>query len=252
MLAALVAAADEASAAILALRGRAPARRKADRSPVTAADEEAERILLAHLARLAPEIPAIAEESAAAGGPPARPGCRFWLVDPLDGTKEFLSGGGEFTVNIALIEHGLPTLAVVAAPALGLLYAGDGACALRRRGAGAMEPVRARRRPAGGAVAVASRSHRDRATEAFLERERVAVWQARASSLKFCLLAEGAADLYPRFTRTMEWDTAAGHGVLAAAGGSVATMAGAPLAYGKPGFENPAFVARGLNGPSGG
>ncbi len=251
MLAALVAAADEASAAILALRGRAAARRKADRSPVTLADEEAERILLAHLARLAPEIPAIAEESAAAAMP-ARPGRRFWLVDPLDGTKEFLAGGGEFTVNIALIEHGRPTLAVVAAPALGLLYAGDGACALRRRGAGALEPVRARRRPVGGAVAVASRSHRDGATEAFLARERVAAWQARASSLKFCLLAEGAADLYPRFTRTMEWDTAAGHGVLAAAGGSVATMDGARLAYGKPGFENPAFVARGLDGPPGG
>lgn len=248
MLAALIAAADEAAAAIVALRGRAPARRKADRSPVTEADEEAERILIAHLVRLDASIPIVAEESAAAGRLPARPGRRFWLVDPLDGTREFLGEGGEFTVNVALIEDGRPTLSVVAAPAKGLLYAGDGARALRRRRGGTLEPVRARAVPAAGALALASRSHRDRATETFLEGERVASWQARASSLKFCLLAEGAADLYPRFTRTMEWDTAAGHGVLLAAGGRVTTLDGAALAYGKAGFENPAFVARGLDG----
>ena len=246
LLPALIAAADEAGASVMALYGKAGARLKDDRSPVTEADETAEAIILERLADLTPGVPVVAEESVSRGGGPDRAGERFWLVDPLDGTKEFLSGNGEFTVNIALVEHGAPTLAVVSAPARGLLYAAEGPRAWRRRGAqGALRAIRARARPAGGLTAAVSRSHPDAGTETFLAGLDIARRRTGGSSLKFCLIAEGGADVYPRFGRTMEWDTAAGHGVLAAAGGAVRTPGGAALAYGKPGFENPAFVAWG-------
>jgi len=220
---------------------------KADGSPVTEADQAAERVILAGLHDLGLALPVVAEEAAAAGDVPAIGGGPFVLVDPLDGTREFLSRNGEFTVNIAVIEDERPTLGLVHAPALGETYgglAGDGAW--RRRGDRSSEAIRARACPAEGAVVVASRAHGDPAKiEAFLTDRRVAGRKTIGSSLKFCLLAAGEADLYPRFGRTMEWDTAAGHAVLAAAGGRVETVDGAPLTYGKPGFENPEFVAWG-------
>ena len=247
LMTALIAATDEAGAIIMALYGKADAREKDDRSPVTEADEAAERAILGHLARLAPEIPVVAEEQSSQGLAPTSVGERFWLVDPLDGTKEFLSKNGEFTVNIGLIDGGVPTLAVVGAPAMGLLYASDGQQAYRRMDGGELEPIRARTQPDEGVTAAVSRSHRDSETDAFLKGLTVAGERVGGSSLKFCLVAAGEADVYPRFGRTMEWDIAAGHGVLRAAGGSVRTVDGSEMTYGKPGFENPSFIAWGKN-----
>src|SRR4051794_3835712 len=218
---------------------------KDDASPVTLADHRAEALIVEALQALAPDIPIVAEESVAAGNVP-KIGERFWLVDPLDGTKEFIKRNGEFTVNIALIENGSPVLGVVCAPALGALYAGAAAGPAYLRDSAGTRALRCRTVPAEGLTVVASASHGDPgALDEFLKGRRVAARRAIGSSLKLCLVAAGEADLYPRFGRTMEWDIAAGHGVLAAAGGSVADVAGAPLRYGKPGFENPAFVARG-------
>lgn len=218
---------------------------KADSSPVTAADEAGEEVIVAALRRLTPDIPIVAEESAARGElPKACP--MFWLVDPLDGTKEFISKNGEFTVNIGLVEHGEPVMGVVLAPARGLGWwgcAGEGAH--RRDEHGKVAPIAVRARPAAGAVAVASRSHRDVATDNWLEQQGITETVSAGSSLKFCLVAEGRADAYPRFGPTMEWDTAAGHAVLRAAGGSVHAVSGEPLTYGKPAFRNPGFIAVG-------
>jgi len=232
----------------------AEARTKADQSPVTAADEEAEALILSRLAALAPEIPVVAEEEMAAGRLP-KVGTRFFLVDPLDGTKEFLKGNGEFTVNIALIENQRPQCGVVLAPAKARAFIGDGANGAFELAApedlpldaSQAEPIRARKAPKDGLVVIASRTHRDTKTDEYLAAYRVANLVAAGSSLKFCLVATGEADLYPRHGRTMEWDTAAGQAVLEAAGGSVKTLAGAPLLYGKiqEGFANPYFVARG-------
>ena len=246
-------------------------RGKADASPVTEADTRAERVILEGLGECAPGIPVVAEESAAAGEIPDVGGGPFFLVDPLDGTREFIGRNGEFTVNVALIEDGAPTVGVVHLPALDETFwtAGDGV-AWRARGGGraggtgiagtaaggaggdagigapgAAERI-ACRRPGDALVAIASRSHRSPETDAWLRRFDVAEIASAGSSLKFCRIAEGAADLYPRLGRTMEWDVAAGHAILSAAGGSVETMDGAPLTYGKPGFDNPRFVARGL------
>jgi 3'(2'), 5'-bisphosphate nucleotidase len=169
----------------------------------------------------------------------------FWLVDPLDGTKEFISRNGEFTVNIALVEGRDPVLGVVLAPARGKVWWGAVGHGAMMRDAAGERPIAVRKRPAEGAVAVASRSHSDAATEAFLDEQRVAERISAGSSLKFCLVAEGRADLYPRFGPTMEWDTAAGNAVLAAAGGKVTTTDGAPFRYRKPGFRNPEFIASG-------
>ncbi len=220
-------------------------RRKADASPVTDADEAAERIILAGLARLDPETPVVAEESVAAGRVPEVAGRAFWLVDPLDGTKEFIGRNGEFTVNIARIEDGRPVLGVVYAPAIGVSYLAHDGRAFRIRDGGAPESIHARPAPAAGLVAVVSRSHRSPETDAFLADFAIAEERSAGSSLKFCLVAAGEADLYPRLGRTMEWDTAAGHAVVAAAGGSVRRLDGSDLVYGKPGFENPHFVVRG-------
>ncbi len=228
-------------------------RGKADASPVTEADERAERVILAGLAALTPDLPVVAEEAVAAGRIPALPGPggRFWLVDPLDGTREFVGRNGEFTVNIALVEAGEPLLGVVFAPAVGggRLFAGDRSAGAWVDDAAGRRAIRCRRAPAEGLTVVASRSHGDaQALERYLAGRKVASLTQAGSSLKLCVLAEGRADLYPRFGRTMEWDIAAGHAVLAAAGGSVRALDGTPLRYGKPGFENPHFVAQGLDG----
>jgi 3'(2'), 5'-bisphosphate nucleotidase len=221
-------------------------RGKPDASPVTDADEAAEALIVPVLQRLTPGVPVVAEEAAAAGYCPEVAG-RFWLVDPLDGTKEFVQRNGEFTVNVALVEHGVPVLGVVLAPALGRLFAGvQGQGAFQGEGEGARRPIRCRRAPAEGITVVASRSHGDaHALAAFLHGCRVASTRLTGSSLKLCLLAAGEADLYPRLGPTMEWDVAAGHAVLLAAGGAVVDLAGRPLRYGKAGFRNPPFVACG-------
>ncbi len=224
-------------------------RGKDDASPVTEADERAERLILPALAALTPGVPIVAEEEVAAGRVP-QVGERFWLVDPLDGTKEFISRNGEFTVNIALIEHGAPVLGVVFAPALGArgrLFAGAvGHGAWVEDDAG-RRAIRCRAVPPEGLTVVASRSHGDAAAlDAFLAGRKVASLANAGSSLKLCLVAAGEADLYPRLGRTMEWDIAAGHAVLRAAGGEVTRLDdGTPLRYGKAGFENPHFVAGG-------
>ena len=221
-------------------------RDKADKSPVTAADESAERLILQRLARLTPALPVLAEESFAAGKVPDIGSVPFWAVDPLDGTKEFVSRNGEFTVNIALVVNGAPLIGVVHAPARRRLYvaAGPGNVTAEIDG-GPPHAIAARTFDPDGLVVVASRSHRDAATDAYLDTLRVSSLTSAGSSLKFCVIADGEADIYPRFGPTMEWDTAAGHAVLAAAGGSVKTVEGKPLAYGKPGFRNPGFIARG-------
>jgi 3'(2'), 5'-bisphosphate nucleotidase len=218
-------------------------RGKADASPVTEADVRAEKLILDGLRRLTPQLPVVAEEEVAAGHVPSV-GSLFWLVDPLDGTKEFISRNGEFTVNIALVEEGVPTLGVVLAPALRRLYAGGlGLGAFMEDEAG-RRAIRCRPVPAEGLTVVASRSHGDAAAlDAFLNARKVASLKNAGSSLKLCLVAAGEADLYPRLGRTMEWDIAAGHAVLLAAGGSVADLRAMPLRYGKPGFDNPHFVA---------
>ena len=222
------------------------ARLKKDRTPVTAADEAAEAIILPALQALAPEIPCVAEEAVAHGGvPQIDTQAPFFLIDPLDGTREFLHGSGEFTVNIALIEKRRPVLGVVHLPALGTTYAGGPGGASFAVGE-ARQPIEARPKPADGVIVLASRSHNEGDDlDRYLAGIHVAERIAAGSSLKFCRIAEGLADLYPRFGRTMEWDTAAGHAVLAAAGGHVVTIAGEPLSYGKPGFANPNFIARG-------
>lgn len=230
--------------------------RKADASAVTLADTRAEAVILEGLARLAPRIPVVAEEQVAAGHCPAACGC-FFLVDPLDGTREFVSRNGEFTVNIALIEHGEPVLGVVYAPVLGVLYGGargDGAHKRALQSDGMLGPaqaIRARGVNLAHPSAIASRSHRDAATEAWLSARGITDFETAGSSLKFGLLAEGRADIYPRFGRTMEWDTAAGDAVLRAAGGGVVTLDGQPLLYGKDApdddapYANPFFIAFG-------
>ena len=222
-------------------------RGKADASPVTLADEQAEALILAGLARLDPHTPVVAEEAVAAGRVPVV-GERFWLVDPLDGTREFIGRNGEFTVNIALIERGEPVLGVVFAPALGRLFAGArGQGAVEIDAQGRSRSIRCRAVPSEGLTVLASRSHGDAAQlDAWLATQRVAAVKSAGSSLKLCLLATGEADAYPRFGRTMEWDIAAGHAVLSAAGGEVRKLDASLLRYAKPGFENPNFVARGL------
>ncbi len=246
----VVAIVRAASAVVASVYGRDFAvHAKADASPVTEADERAEALIVPALRALAPGVPVVAEEMAARGEMDAIDGgaaARFWLVDPLDGTKEFIARNGEFTVNVALVEQGAPVLGVVAAPALGRVYAGVAGQGAWVEDDAGRRAIAVRAPPDEGATVVASRSHADvAALEAFLVGKRVARRVDAGSSLKLCLLAAGQADLYPRLGRTMEWDIAAGHAVLAAAGGSVCTLDGQPLRYGKPGFENPHFVARG-------
>jgi len=219
---------------------------KTDASPVTEADLCAERLILAGLQRITPDIPVISEEAAASGVLPALQGRRFWLVDPLDGTKEFVRRNGEFTVNIALIVDGQPLVGVLYAPAQDRLFLGSPGLALAEEGGQPARPVRCRAAPSGGLVVLSSRSHRDpERFAAFLQSMPVAETRHSGSSLKFALIAAGEADLYPRCGRTMEWDTAAGHAILLAAGGIVTDLERQPLIYGKPGYENPPFLAWG-------
>jgi 3'(2'), 5'-bisphosphate nucleotidase len=241
---AILAIALEAGDEILRIcRGPLDARSKSDGTPVTEADLAADRVIVGALVHLAPDILIVSEESA----PDIRPGTnQFWLVDPLDGTRELIAGRGEYTVNIALIRGGAPVLGVVHAPTLGQTYFASGlGRAFFIEGESAAQAISVRQPKPGALVALASRSHRDAVTDAYLREHGVTETRAIGSSIKFCLLAKGDADLYPRFGRTMEWDTAAGHAVLAAAGGSVKTLDGADLRYRKPGLENPAFVASG-------
>lgn len=228
-------------------------RRKADSSPVCEADERAEAFILAQLHRLAPDLPVLAEEAAARGEIPALDG-RFILVDPVDGTKEFLNRNGEFTVNIALVDHGIPIAGAIFAPALDKLwFAGDQAFAATIAtgadidGCETLHRIESRAADRAGLTVMASRSHVDAETEAFLARLPVADRRSAGSSLKFCALAEGVADLYPRFGPTMEWDTAAGHAILRAAGGVVLAEGGEDLRYGKSDqqFRNGGFTAWG-------
>ncbi len=234
--------------------------RKDDSSPVTEADEKAEALILKRLAQSEPDLPVIAEESVAAGRMPEH-GSRFGLVDPLDGTKEFINKNGQFTVNIAIIEQGRPIMGAVYAPAIGRLFVADGPSAAWQAdvtpsdelpSADARRPLSIRSAPEAGLTAIASRSHRSPETDAFLQRFRVADIVSAGSSLKFCLLAAGEADLYPRLGRTMEWDTAAGQAVAEAAGARVLTEDGAPLLYGKRerGYDNPHFIVYGDVAPA--
>jgi len=231
--------------------GRIDVTHKADTSPQTEADLRAEAVILAALEEAWPDIPVVAEESVEAGRVPAKLDDRFFLVDPLDGTKEFINRNGEFTVNIALVEDGVPIAGVVYAPAVGRLFLGGrtgGAREERVDPDGTVrdgKPIHTRPVPADGLTVVASRSHRGDTLDDYLKDLPVADLKPAGSSLKFCVVAAGEADLYPRFGPTMEWDTAAGHAVLLAADGAVTDTEGRPLTYGKPEFRNPFFIARG-------
>lgn len=236
----------------------APSRQKADKSPVTDADEAAEHLILEGLARLAPGVPVVSEEAAAAGYIPDVE-ASFFLVDPLDGTKEFIARNGEFTVNIALIDHGVPVLGAVYAPAFARLFTGasrgahewhwPAAEAAADLTLGAARSIAARAAHS-SPIGLWSRSHGQYREEEYRNHYDIGVARIVGSSLKFCIIAAGEADIYPRHGTTMEWDTAAGQAVLEAAGGSVRDLFGKRLAYGKAGdkYANPSFVARGLKG----
>ncbi|TCD14048.1 3'(2'),5'-bisphosphate nucleotidase CysQ [Oricola cellulosilytica] len=218
---------------------------KEDASPVTEADLSVDRILVSALGERFPAIPVITEERistqvAASGDGP------FFLVDPIDGTKEFILGTGEFTINIALIENRTPTAGIVYAPAVDRLFVGQiGSGARELSRTGRRRDIRVRQ-CSGSMTAIASRSHLTPETKAFISANKIEHCVNAGSSLKFCLVAAGEADIYPRLGPTMEWDTAAGHAVLAASGGQVLTCEGAPLSYGKPEFRNPFFIASSL------
>ncbi len=223
---------------------------KADGSPVTIADQEAEKVIEAALKNILPDVPMVGEESVADGAIPDLTGAEyFWLVDPLDGTKEFISGSGDYTVNIALIHKDRPVLGVVYAPAKGELYAGCGAgTAIRWLEENDHEkPIHVRKAPKEGLTIVASRSHGSgEKMDKFLEGYKVSKLIKRGSSLKICAVAAGKADMYPRFGPTCEWDTAAGHAVLLSAGGDITQADGSPFTYGHADrkFLNPEFIAR--------
>ncbi|WP_339858247.1 3'(2'),5'-bisphosphate nucleotidase CysQ [Pseudohongiella acticola] len=221
-------------------------RDKEDESPVTEADEKAEQVIVTALRKLTPTVPVIAEEAMAAGHGESV-GALFWLVDPLDGTREFVNRNGEFTVNIALIENGVPVLGVVYAPFLDRLFAGaTGQGAFVVESDGQQRRISTREVPDAGLTVVASRLHGDpQALQDFLGERKVAEMRSAGSSLKICLIAAGEADLYPRFGRTMEWDIAAGDAVLRAAGGRLTDVDEKLMGYGKPEFENPNFVVWG-------
>ena len=231
-------------------KGDMDVRKKSDASPVTAADEAAEALILPGLRAATPDIPVVAEEEMSDGKQVDVGDAPFWLVDPLDGTKEFVAHRDEFTVNIALIVDSRPALGVVYAPALDVTYdaAGPGTATVKRAD-GPVTPIATRAVPADGMTVIGSRSHANtEKIDALLKTLTVADFVSAGSSIKFCLVAEGKADLYPRFGPTREWDTAAGHAVLAAAGGTVLTPDGAPFLYAKPDFLNGEFIAWGRKG----
>jgi 3'(2'), 5'-bisphosphate nucleotidase len=223
---------------------------KEDQTPVTEADLASERIIVEILTAALPEIPIVSEETVPAGGFES-PAARFWCIDPLDGTKEFIARNGEFAVLIGLVENGRPVLGIVHGPAVGITYVAHGpGTAARRRGrgggGGGFEPIRARTPQPEGLVAVHSRTNENsrRLAEYFRDRP-IIERKSCGSALKFGMLAAGEVDLYPRFGTTMEWDTAAGQAVLEAAGGHVFDFAGRRLEYGKPGLKNDGFLAWG-------
>jgi 3'(2'),5'-bisphosphate nucleotidase len=246
--------AHDAGAAIMQIYGRdAHARVKSDQSPVCDADEAAEAVILRELALKLPQIPVVSEEAVAAGKPVAQSPL-FILVDPLDGTREFLARNGEFTINLALIADGVPLAGVVYAPALDRIWKAGTQSWAARLTADAPAPtperwhaIHTRPAPKDGLVALASRSHADPQTDAYLSRLPIRESRTAGSSLKFCFIAEGDADVYPRFGPTMEWDTAAGDAVLRKAGGLVETPAREPFHYGKfdERLKNGAFIAWG-------
>jgi 3'(2'), 5'-bisphosphate nucleotidase len=222
---------------------------KADGSPVTSADEAAEAVIADGLSRLGRSFPVISEESSEGAALVTKSNC-YYLVDPLDGTKEFIAGRDEYTVNIALLSDGVPVLGVITAPALGFIWRGiigRGAERLEFVGDKALspQPIHSRSPPAGELIVVVSRSHLDAPTEAYLKQLPHTRRIGSGSSLKFCRLAEGVADHYPRLGPTMDWDIAAGHAVLAAAGGIVTELDGSPLKYGTPSLRIPSFLAWG-------
>jgi 3'(2'), 5'-bisphosphate nucleotidase len=243
----------KAGTAVLAVdRGSMRVEGKCDGSPVTEADLAADRILSEGLARLAPEIPTLSEERAQNAKPPFRGS--FFLIDPLDGTKEFVAGRSEFTINLALVTNGMPLLGIIGAPALGWLWrglVGRGAerLGLSEAGRGAAEPIHTRPLPRKGEpwVAAVSRSHGDLRTEAFIASRPGAVRQQLGSSVKFGRVAEGTVDIYPRLAPTSEWDIAAGHAIVTAGGGKVTDADGRPVRFGErqEGFIVPAFIAWG-------
>lgn len=256
LLAAVLAAAIEAGAIILKTRSAGLAvESKADNSPVTDADRAAEAAIEGRLAQIAPGVPVIGEEAVSEGRIPET-GEAFFLVDPLDGTREFVKGGNDFTVNIGLIRNGSPELGVIFVPALGKLFwgiVGEGAwrAEVVAGAIGEPRPMRVRSADGGPIDVVASRSHRTPETDAYIRRYNVANLINRGSSLKFCAVAEGKADLYPRMGTTMQWDTAAGDAILRAAGGRVVNLDGRPLTYGPTGksgpdaYVSPWFIAAG-------
>ncbi len=257
LLAALAAAALEAGIAIRRIEAEGiKAQEKQDHSPVTEADKASEAIICAALAKLLPDVPVVAEEAMSEKADASTTICgpRFLLVDPLDGTKEFISGNGEYTVNIALVEEGVPVLGIVYAPARNLLFAGRPGAAFRAlRAPGeavameSWEPISCRTVPQGPITVAASRSHGDPKTDALIATYEVAERIPAGSALKFALVAEGRVDLYPRLGPVMEWDSAAGHALINAAGGTVTRPDGTPLTYGHPenSFKVHGFVAWG-------
>lgn len=225
-------------------------RKKADQSPVTAADEASEAVILQGVARLLPAVPVVSEESADAN--PAALDGSFLIVDPLDGTREFLAGRDEFTVNLAIITRGTPVAGIIAAPKRGQVWRGIAGMAaerlrLSKNGADQPQAIRTRRWPRQGAVAAISRSHFDPSTDALLVSLGSPARLASGSAIKFCQVAQGDADIYPRLATTCEWDVAAGHALIVAAGGVVTNGKGLPLAYGRAAdnFRVPAFIAWG-------
>jgi 3'(2'), 5'-bisphosphate nucleotidase len=239
--------AGKAAQAILAVRARGfDVDTKSDASPVTEADRAAEELILAGLRAATPEIQVVAEEEIAAGHVRTVT-AEYWLVDPLDGTREFAKGYDEFTVNVGLVRGGRAVLGAVAVPATGEMFTGIlGQGAWKSEHGGPPRPIAAREVPEEGATLLGSRHHSvDSRLDAFVEGKRIARIIPMGSALKFLRLAEGAADIYPRFGRTMEWDTAAPQAVLEAAGGKVTLFDGTPLAYGKPDWANPSFLCTG-------
>ena len=239
-----------AAETILDLAGKAEVRSKADGSPVTAADEAAEAVIRAGLQRLAPGLPIISEEQASRERPKAIERGSYFLVDPLDGTREFIAGRNEYTVNIALMSEGAPVLGIVCAPSLGDFWrgiVGGGADRLSlARAAAGPTPIHARPRPPRDIAIVVSRSHLDARTRAYVGGFPEVKLVQCGSSIKFCRVAEGSADIYPRLAPTHDWDIAAGHAILIAAGGEVTAPDGSPLRYGTADLLIPAFIASGV------
>jgi 3'(2'), 5'-bisphosphate nucleotidase len=237
-----------AAKAILDVGVKAGVRTKADGSPVTEADEAAEAVICQGLARIAPGVPVISEEQTGREGPKAAVRGSYFLVDPLDGTREFIAGRDEYTINIALVADCVPVLGIICAPALGDFWrgiVGQGADRIPKSANCKPIPIHIRPRPRDVSVVIVSRSHLDSKTQAYVDAMPRAKLVQCGSSIKFCRIAEGAADLYPRLAPTRDWDIAAGHAILQAAGGSVTAPNGGTIVYGTKGLLIPAFLARG-------